>query len=255
MKTCFRISQSLTYLFITLSVFFLFPLTGCSTPQVNVDQSSNLTAAGPPGKHSPAQQIGPDEYRIGNMTLNKRKGELSIPGQVNMQSGLVEYLACWESVGKLHESVLKVEAKPSDVHIALLLLGLTQENNLKFQGDPAVPKGDLLEIWVEWKLPDKTSKRVRAEDLVYHQVEKKPMARTSWAFTGSQIVDGQFIADLEGSIIAIFRDPVAIINNPLPAGADDTVYVSHEKLLPPAGTNVSLIIKAARRVPSGKVTL
>ena len=169
--------------------------------------------------------------------------EISLPGSVNMQSGLIEYLACHNEVGKLHESVLKIDARPSDLQVALLLLGLKNKNNLEFQGDPTVPEGDLLDIFVEWELPDKTMKRVRAEELAYDQHKKQPMDRTSWVFTGSEILNGQFMADKDGSIIATFRDPLAIINNPLPTGADDTVYVSNEKLVPPRDTKIRLIIK------------
>ena len=107
------------------------------------------------GKNPPhIEQIGKDEFRIGSVILNKRLREISLPGRVNMQSGLIEYLACHNEVGKLHESVLKIDAKPSDLQVALLLLGLKSKNNLEFQGDPTVPEGDLLDIFVEWELPD-----------------------------------------------------------------------------------------------------
>jgi hypothetical protein len=203
-------------------------------------------------KKSNIQQIGPDKYKIGSVILNKNKREIYISGSINMQSGLVEYLACHEEVGKLHESVLKLEAKPYDIQIALLLLGFKNKNNLKFQGDSTIPEGDPLDIFVEWKLTDKAKKRVRAEELVFDQQKKKTMEKTHWVFTGSQIVDGQFMADTDGSIIATFRDPLAIINNPLPTGADDTIYVSNEKLLPPKDTHILLILKAAEKETSEK---
>lgn len=199
-------------------------------------------------KKSNIQQIGPDEYKIGNVMLNKNKKEIYVPGSINMQRGLVEYLACQDEVGKLHESVLKIDAKPSDIQVALLLLGFKNKNNLKFQGDSTIPEGDPLDIFVEWELKDKSTKRVRAEELVYDQQKNKSMEKTYWVFTGSRIDNGQFMADLDGSIIATFRDPLALINNPLPAGADDTVYVSNEELLPPDNTRVNLLIKAAEEV-------
>lgn len=203
-------------------------------------------------KKSNIQQIGPDEYKIGSLTLNKDKREIYISGSINMQSGLVEYLACYKEVGKLHESVLKLDAKPSDIQVALLLLGFKNKNNLKFQGDSTIPEGDPLDIFVEWELTDKAKKRVRAEELVYDQQKKKAMEKTFWVFTGSQIIDGKFMADTDGSIIATFRDPLAIINNPLPSGADDTIYSSNEKLLPVNDTEVLLIIKAAEKETSNK---
>ncbi|MEW5801299.1 MAG: YdjY domain-containing protein [bacterium] len=248
-----QIRQRSAFLFIisaTSVLFCLFFSAGYSASQGAPDPGAHSrTAPGQAEKNPSVQQIGPDEFRIGKVILNKSKREIYLSGQVNMQSGLVEYLACWDEIGKLHESVLKLEARPSQIQVALLLLGLKYENNLKFQGDPAAPKGDSLEIWAEWDLPDKTRKKVRGEELVYDQMEKKPMDKTFWAFTGSQVIDGKFIADSEGSIIATFRDPVAIINNPLPNGADDTVYTCNEKILPPVGTNILLTMKVTHETP------
>ena len=109
-----------------------------------------------------------------------------------MQSGLVEYLACQDDVGKLHESVLKINAKPSDIQVALLLLGFKNKNNLEYQGDSTIPEGEPLDIFVEWKLKNNSTKRVRAEELVYDQQKNKAMEKTCWFFTGYRVVDGQF---------------------------------------------------------------
>lgn len=264
---------ALTCLF--FSILLLFPprgygesqdAKGPNSPDTS-SKSSSVPSSGEPapaaslpshqGERTPIEQISPDEYRIGKLMLNKKTQEIAITGQVNMQSGLVEYLACCSAeAGKLHESVLKLDTKPSDVQVALLLLGAKAENNLKFQGDSNLPKGDPLEIWAEWELPDKSKKKVRGEELVYNQGEKKPMQKTSWAFTGSFIREGRFAADIEGSIIATFRDPVALINNSLPVGADDTQIYCNEKLLPPVGTKITLLIKPIpNRSPEEKRSL
>ncbi|MGA1863828.1 MAG: YdjY domain-containing protein [bacterium] len=219
---------------------------------ISITHADSPSIKDPLDKKSSIQQIGPDKYEIGNVILDKNKREIFISGSINMQNGLVEYLACHEEVGKLHESVLKMDAKPSDIQVALLLLGFKNDNNLKYQGDPTIPEGDSLDIFAEWELPDKNKKRVRAEELVFDKQNNKTMQRTHWVFTGSQIVDGQYMADTDGSIIATFRDPFAIINNPLPSGADDTIYFSNDKLLPPKDTQVQLIIKAAEKGASKK---
>ena len=50
-------------------------------------------------------------FSLGNITVNKLEGFVSLNGEVNMDEGLVEYLACGSS-GKLHESVLKLDVNP-----------------------------------------------------------------------------------------------------------------------------------------------
>jgi hypothetical protein len=70
------------------------------------------------------------------------------------------------------------------------------------------------------------------------------MPPTPWLFTGSMVVDGRFIADLDGSIIATYSDPAAVLNNPLAGRLDDTVYEANADILPAPGTEVTVTIAA-----------
>lgn len=241
--------RELTY----LCIIFLFCIFG----SVRISDSQILP--GSIDKDPAVKKIGPYEYKIGDILLNTREKEIIIPGSINMQKGLIEYVACQGEIGKLHESILRLDAKPSHLQIALLLLGFKHKNTLRYQGDPNIPKGDKLDIWVEWELPGKKRKSVRAEKLVYNQKEKQTMQETYWVFTGSRIVDGQFLADTEGSMIATFNDPLAIINNPLPTGDDDTLYFCNEKLIPSEGTKITVTIRASerdvyRKIPDERAT-
>ncbi len=182
-------------------------------------------------------------YRVGTVTLNREKREIYIDGEVNMQSGMIELLACaWG--GKQHESVLVLDVVPHHLQVALLLLGLEPGGHkLEYQGDPRTPEGDSLEVWVEWE-QNGTVKRVRGEDLVYNIPQKRSMKHTPWVFAGSVIYDGRFMADEDRSIITTFHDPLTIIDNPLSTGGDDTIYRVNEKMVPKVGTPVKLILKA-----------
>ena len=201
------------------------------------------------GQDSVAQQQGEPSieklsdtvYRIGTVILDQGKNEISVEGKVNMQSGMIEYLACARR-GKLHESVLVLDAEPYQLQVALLLFGLEPGGGLEYQGDPRTPQGDSLEIWVEWEEEGKT-KRHRIEDFVYNIARKRTMRHTPWIFVGSRVVDGTFMADVERSIIATYHDPMAIIDNPLPTGADDTLYQANHHLVPERGTPVTVFFK------------
>jgi len=87
-------------------------------------------------------------YRIGDVLIDKAQGCLYMPAKVNMTEGVVELLACGR-LGKRHESVLVVDAKPLHVQLALLLLGLEPGGGLAYQGDPRTPQGDSVWIWAE----------------------------------------------------------------------------------------------------------
>ncbi|UCE17442.1 MAG: hypothetical protein JSV84_11140 [Gemmatimonadota bacterium] len=197
----------------------------------------------PQKKDEPSvEKIAEGVYQIGAVVLDQNTNELSMKGEINMQRGLIEYFACTR-FGKLHESTLVLDVEPYQLQVALLLMGLEPGGNIEYQGDANTPQGDSLEVWVEWQENGKPE-RHRAEDLVYNIAEKRTMEQTPWIFTGSKIVNGTFMADFEGCLIATFHDPFAILNNPLPSGADDTLYRVNESLVPEKGTPVNLILKA-----------
>src|SRR6266511_579597 len=82
-----------------------------------------VSAASHPSAAPPAEKIGEHRYRIGQVTVDTAARTAQMPCRVNMQKGMIEYLAV-ASEGKLHESALRVDAEPLHLHLALLLLGL-----------------------------------------------------------------------------------------------------------------------------------
>jgi hypothetical protein len=70
------------------------------------------------------------------------------------------------------------------------------------------------------------------------------MVHTHWIFSGSRVINGTYMADMEGSIITTYHDPFTILDNPLPGGGNDELYVVNHDLVPPKGTQIELIIKA-----------
>ena len=191
---------------------------------------------------TPIVKLSPNKYKIGNIFMDAKKRQLKLPGWVNMEKGVVELLACSPG-GKRHESVLVLDIVPYHLQVSLLLLGLNYGANLQYQGDPNTPQGDSVEVWVRWKF-NKEEQLVRGEDLIYDLVGKKTMNHTHWIFSGSRIVNGTFMADMEGSLVTTYHDPFTIIDNPLPSGSNDELYVVNEKLVPPKDTPVEIILKA-----------
>lgn len=176
-------------------------------------------------------------FQIGTIKINKKERFASIQGKINMSDGLVEYLACTPK-GKLHESVLTLNAEPYHIQVALLLLGLAPgDKPIEFQGAPEKPCGDPLRITISWK---ENGKKVicSPEQLVLNIYDKKIMKKADWVFTGSKIMDGQYMAQVEGSIVAIYHDPFAIIDNRSIEGSDDTHFHANKNILPPVGTPI-----------------
>ena len=69
------------------------------------------------------------------------------------------------------------------------------------------------------------------------------MKPTKWIFTGSYISDGVFAAQVEKSIVAVFHDPVAMIDNPHPEGASDEIWFVNEAEVLPVGTPMTVTVQ------------
>jgi hypothetical protein len=209
-----------------------------------------LCLAAPQARRSlpPAERITDTLYRIGHVTVDTAARTATCRGEINMNGGPIEYLAVGMK-GKRHESLLALDVRPLHLQLALLLLGLDPKNVLKSQGERRAPEGDPVTLRVRWR--DSAGKRhdVRAEELVMRMPGRHPMPRHEWVFTGSRISEAGFEADLDESIVAVWHDPVAILDNPLVEGGDNS-WEADPSRSPPRGTSVELVVVAPPRPAS-----
>jgi hypothetical protein len=196
------------------------------------------------------RRIDKNLYRVADITVDTKQRTVTFPAKVNLTQGILEVLICTE-YGKTHESLLVTNVDPLHLNVAFLLLGLEGGNAVKYQGDPTKPVGSPVEIWLKVKKGDK-EQLIRTEDWVYNTHKNRPMLHTQWIYVGSVLTRDGFMAQREGQIATTFHDPFALIDNPLPGGGDDTVYVVHTKEVPPSGTPVTVVIKAVAPVPKDR---
>ena len=189
------------------------------------------------------QKIDENTYQLGNVIFDTSKREVRIPGEINIVGSDVniEFLASGK-LGKTHESILIIDAEPLHIFAALGALDFEPGMNLTVQGDPRVPTGSPVEIWVEW---DRSGEAVshRARRLIWNTFTEQPMQETSWVFTGGRLLNNQLSAQLFYNIIAVYRDPDSLFNHPLPTGTDDRTYRVNTDVIPPKGTKVKVIIR------------
>jgi len=211
-------------------------------------QDASNPAAVLPEAAPPIREIAPGVFEIGGIQIFKKENRVEFPAQVNMAKGLLEYLLVGAG-GKLHESLLKTDIEPFNLQVALLLLGLeVTAKPLREQGDPAMPQGDPVTIWVTVKKGD-ASVKLRIEEWVVirdNAGKMKPMEQTDFIFTGSIVNDGVFMAQMDKSIMTLFHDPVAMIDNPAPQGGNDDVWYVNEQTVLPVGTYVTISIQAKK---------
>jgi hypothetical protein len=113
------------------------------------------------------------------------------------------------------------------------------------QGDPESPQGNLVKITINL-LKDGKMVSLQPESWLAKKIDDKmtDVQPLEWVFTGSVIRDKRFLAQFEGSIIAIYHDPIALIDNASVGGESDKIWFVKEGSVPPVGTEVLLIISA-----------
>jgi hypothetical protein len=203
------------------------------------------------------RELAPELFEIGAVRLDKQARTVSFPAQVNMRDGLVEYLLVTET-GKSHESLFTSKAEPYHIQIALLLLGAKapaqapgpapdQLDAAYLKSAPAL-SGEPVELSVSWT-DNERRQNFAVEDLLYNTETKAPMKRGPWIYTGSLVSNGSFLAQVEGSIVALVTDPAALINNPRPGRENDQVWIPRKESVPPAGTAVQFTITLKPQKP------
>lgn len=226
-----------------VTALFIY-LIGSACLAVGQDSSFRMpVSADQPILATPAVKLlSPGKFEIDGCLIDKNENLLSFPAVVNIDKDdlILEYLLV-ENSGKLHESLLKTNVSPYAIQISLLLLGLEGSlNPLAEQGESRTPEGTRVAIRVYWQ-ENGQNKSAPLHEWILNQ--NKPLTEIPWVFTGSYIHEnGLFAAQVEKSIIAIFHDPAAIIDHQDSEGNSDTIWFVNTKQVPPAGTEVQVVI-------------
>lgn len=207
----------------------------------------------------PLQEISSNVFQLGKVVLNKKERSVQFPAQINLGEGLIEYLLV-TTKGKTHESLLKTEVEPQQIHVAMLLLGAkgapqTPEllraasshylTNKPSQPNPLIAnlsRGDPISIELNWR-NEVGEKKVRAENCILNLQTKTNASAGPWSYNGSRVVDGVFFAQREGSIVAMVDDVDAMANNPRAGHDNDQVWQINTNAVPPVNTPVQVMFR------------
>lgn len=191
------------------------------------------------------EKVSPGIFKLGDIQINKTARSITFPAKINMGKGLLEYVIV-RSGGKTHESLLRTDIQPYDLQLAFLLLGFEPTDNpLPTQGAPEKPKGEPVDIKIEYLKEDGKTGNIRPEEWMIKRIKDKAedIGKLDWVFTGSLVINGQFLAQSDGSIVAVYHDPAAIVDNASVGGETDEIWFVKEGKVPPVGTQVTVTIK------------
>ena len=202
------------------------------------------------------ERAGDGLYRFGDIIINKPAGEISFPGVTNQVNGLIEYGIVHDS-GKIHESLFRTAVRPQLIHTSLLLLKHRPAKDFFENLWAEEPKeidysAHSVRITVSWEL-NATKHRLELASMALNEKNKKAIPLQSFVFTGSRIVEGTFMAESAGSILAVYADDVAIINSSAHDSDNDDVWYANKEKMPPLECPVTLRFHLPRGEGSGKL--
>lgn len=182
-----------------------------------------------------------------HLTVDRAGREIRLPARLVQASYALEFLLC-KAETKEYESVLATRAEPSELHAALLMLGLRPGIPGGYVGKAFVPpRGPKLSIDVLWTDADGKEHLAPAGQWLGQAKQAETARRPEyWIFVGSEVLpDGRYLADETGGIIAVANLGSAVIDVPFESTKtmEQRAYAAKADALPPAGTKVVLRIR------------
>lgn len=224
------------------------PATGSSpAAPAPVATPASKSSVPPLGELKP---LGGDRYQIGRIVLDKRARSFTVPGRVHVLGRPLEYLATSPGGMKEYEALLELDASGSEFNLACILLGLERDPKQGpfYQFSAAPVLGPRVTLDIAWTEGDKRRQVAAAAGLLNPEAGVQPDS-VEWVYTGSLSTqpDGQFAADMTGTLVGFVHDANSIIESVhgLGIGAYGSVN-GNTTLLPPVGSPVELIVALPR---------
>src|SRR5438445_2818684 len=158
----------------------------------------------------------PAEGKLPHLQVNLARHQVRVECEAINAEERLEFLVC--STGtKEYESVLRSRARPSHLHLAMLMLGLQPGEPVKFnEADNtfAPPRGPALKLTCEFQREGKIIV-IPASRLMRSVKDKTAMPEVNWVFVGaSTLEDGEYAADVTGYLITVVNFEHTVIDIP-----------------------------------------
>jgi hypothetical protein len=200
----------------------------------------------------PAATTAPAAGKVGKLpflTFDTRTKQVRVECETLAVEAPLEFFAVVNN-GPEHETVVRSKVKPSDLHTALLALGLKPGAPVSYSkaADKWLPPhGPPLHIHMEY-LKDGKLVSEPANRWMRDIKTKKLMPRTTWIFAGSRVMpDGNYAADSTGYLVSVVNFDMTVIDIPDLASANNETleWERNPETVPKAGTKVTMVIEPA----------
>ncbi|MBA2708670.1 MAG: hypothetical protein H0U59_12770, partial [Gemmatimonadaceae bacterium] len=190
--------------------------------------------------------------KLSHIEVDLRNKRVRVECEALRGLGPLEFLACAAGTAE-HESVLRSKARPSHLHLALVMLGLEPGRGAHYDFEKKQwiqPTGPPLKLSVQFERDGKLL-TMGANQTMRDIESKKVMPDVTWVFTGGKIMpDSVYGADKTGYLVSIVNFELSPIDFPsLASSANETLeWELNREVLPEKGAKVTLIIEPATEV-------
>ena len=196
---------------------------------------------------------------VDRVTIDAETREVRVPGEALQVDMPLEFI-CVVAGTADHEALLRTRVQPSQVHAALLGIGMEPGRPLRYSEAAdrwLPPEGPPLRVEVEWQGLDGTTHRERVGRLVRNVETKEAMPPRHFVFVGSRMFGengmGGYAADATGQVVSLvnFDSPVIDVAE-LASNANETLeWEVDPDAMPPQGTPVIMILSPVGAEPAG----
>ncbi len=202
-----------------------------------------------------------------NLRVDRVAGYVEVDATVVLRDApWLELLACTPG-SREHESILTVAAKPSEIHLALLILGLEPGHPMSRADRPATatspaaetvvpPSGSLVRVSLVYESDGKSIEISPSAWIRDRRKEAKPIDDL-WVFAGSSMAtldDGTRVyrADHNGNVLSLvsFGDEVLARQGTVTNQDDQEAFGCAEGAIPPVGTRVKIRLRPVKTQPT-----
>jgi hypothetical protein len=217
--------------------------------------------------HTTSQPSEHDSIPMPHVAIDREQRVVDIDATVVLrEGGWLELLACTPHT-RTHESIFVIHAKPSHIHLAMVMLGLEPGTPMRWKlvgeeyvSSPAHGPAVAVTILTHH---DGKSVETPANQLVLNKKTGEPLPDNQWLFTGSSFDDShtppRYRADVEGSVLSLvnFGDEVLARHTDRTNQNDQGALQPNTDLIPPVGTSVTIRLRPVDlpvETPDGRVT-
>lgn len=198
-------------------------------------------------------KIGEHRYRLAGIEFDAATREVFIPVTVNMrEGGPIEYILVHEN-GKVHESIFVTAESPYNLQVVMKLLkyksgkgdvfnSMYPPEILEKEGGTISERGTAVEFTFRAAGNDSDAP---VTAMIFDAKANASMTPGAWIFTGSKVQDGAFLAQGEGSILAVYLDEISLFNMTREGADNDERWGAYTDNIPKIGTRGTLVLHPA----------